>query len=95
MAKKKQKWVWHTETQYYKGVPLTLIPYAKVYYDQKKAKRFQLGDHKYGQNLWIPNYYLEPDGKIKDSANLDFAMRIAVRQKKFQYAHLDASLFVF
>lgn len=92
--KKESEIEWNTNIQYYKGVPLTLIPYAPIYYAQKNAKRFQLGERKFGQNIWIPNVYLEPDGSLKIGVNIDFAMRIAIRQKKFQYAHLDPSKFI-
>ena len=97
MSKKKKKKPevnWNTNVQYYKGVPITLIPYAKVYYDEKNAKRFQLGERKYGQNIWIPNAYLEANGTLKTGVNIDFVFRIAIRQNKFRYAHLDTSVFV-
>ncbi len=75
--------------QYYKGIPLNLIPYHPEYYATKRAKRFGLGKRKYGQNIWIPNRYLEKDGTIKPRVNIDFVMITAVRQNKFKYTGLE------
>ena len=91
MAKKKQdpNHGYNIDAQYYKGIRLRLIPYHPDYYAGKNAKRFELGERKYGQNVWIPNAYLTPDGTIKPDTNLDFVFRRAIAQNKFRYAKLD------
>lgn len=79
---------YNTNVQYYKGVPIKLIVYTEKHFARLKAKRFLLGDPKARQNVWIPNVYLEPDGTIKNSVNIDFVFRKAYCQKKFYYAHI-------
>lgn len=86
---RKNKIIWNDKKQFYKGIRIRLIPYALEYYLKKKAKRFELGERRYGQNIWIPNKYLEDDGTLKPNINIDFVMYEAYRQKKFEYAHLD------
>lgn len=74
--------------QFYKGVPISLMDYSAEYYATRSAKRFHLGDKRYGQNIWIPNTYLEQDGTLKQGVNIDFVFRKAYQQRKFQYAQL-------
>lgn len=74
------------ETQYYKGVPITLIVYTERHFAALKAKRFMLGPPGTSQNIWIPNKYLEPDGRIKSDADIDWIMRRAWAENKFKYA---------
>lgn len=59
---------YNTKTQYYHGIPLTLI--VRKSYGYMNAKRFTL----YGtnQNIWIPNCYLLEDGTIKNGVNLNW-----------------------
>lgn len=83
---------YHLETQFYKGIPITLLDYHPSYYARRNAKRFQLGDKKYGQNIWIPNAYLEKDGTLKPNVNIDFVFRRAYVQHKFEYARLQYPL---
>lgn len=83
---------YNLQTQFYKGIPVTMLDYHPSYYAQRKAKRFQLGDKKYGQNIWIPNTYLEEDGTLKPNGNLDFVFRQAHAQRKFEYANLQYPL---
>lgn len=77
------------EMQYYKGIPLQLIVYTEEHFAQLKAKRFMLGPQGTSQNIWIPNKYLEPDGRIKQDADLDWVMRRAWAENKFKYAGID------
>ncbi len=88
MAKKKE-FNWNTEVQYYKGIPVKLIPYHPDYYAEKGGKRFEIGKRKYCQSEWIPNQFLMPDGTIKAGVNIDFVFRRAKRQKKLHYAKID------
>ena len=78
-------------TQYYKGVPVTLILYTEAHFAVLNAKRFMLGDPRYNQNVWIPNKYLEPDGTLKAGWNLDWLFQKAARQNKFRLAHVDVN----
>lgn len=96
MSRKKKKDPNHgynVNDQFYKGIRIRLIPYHPDYYAQRNAKRFELGERKYGQNFWIPNSYLMPDGTIKEGVNLDFFFCRAIRENKFYYAWLDPSIF--
>lgn len=91
--KLKEPFGYNDKDQFYKGIRVRLIPYHPDYYAEKKAKRFELGERKYGQNVWIPNSYLLPDGTIKEGVNLDFVFTRAIVQRKFYYANLDPSIF--
>lgn len=97
MSRKKKKkdpnFGLNVDDQFYKGIRVRLIPYHPDYYANKKAKRFELGDRKHGQNVWIPNAYLTDNGTIKEGANLDFVFTRAIVQNKFYYAYLDPSIF--
>lgn len=64
------------EMQYYRGLPLKLI--NRKDYKHKKAKRFTINNT--NQNIWIPNYYLDCDGTIKDDANIMFIFEKCKRQ---------------
>lgn len=75
-----------TETQYYRGIPIRLIVYTEQHFAALKAKRFMLGPAGTTQNIWIPNKYLEPDGRLKDGADIDWIMRRAWAENKFKYA---------
>lgn len=81
-----------TETQYYRDIPLTLIVYTEAHFRTLKAKRFMLGDPKYNQNVWIPNSCLDETGRLLPGVNIDFVLRQAKRQRKFEYAHIDAAI---
>ena len=72
------------QIQYYKGIPIRLI---KRNYNGKNAKRFILNET--NQNIWIPNYYLQPNGTLKEGINIDFIFKKAYIQRKFEYAHID------
>lgn len=91
--KLKEPYGYNDKDQFYKGIRIRLIPYHPDYYAKKKAKRFELGERKYGQNVWIPNSYLLPDGTIREDRNLDFVFTLAIVQMKFYYAHLDPTIF--
>ena len=80
---------YNTHVQYYKGVPIKLIVYTDKHFARLKAKRFLIGDFKSGQNIWIPNQYLEPNGSVKTGVNIDFIFQKAYLQKKFQYARIN------
>ena len=69
-----KKWMdaLYLNPQYYKGIKLQLIPCHPDYYGIRKAKRFVLGDSKYGQNIWIPNKFLTPSGVIIEGVDIDF-----------------------
>ena len=67
---------YNLETQYYRGLPLKLIP--RKDYPFKEAKRFIINNT--NQNIWIPNKYLLEDGTIKDNVDLMFIFRKAKRQ---------------
>ena len=71
------------EIQYYKGIPIRLV---KRNYNGKNAKRFLLNDT--NQNIWIPNYYLQANGTLKEGINIDFIFKKAYIQHKFEYAHI-------
>lgn len=75
-----------TETQYYRGIPLTLIIYDEQHFAALKAKRFMLGGPTSTQNVWIPNKYLDEAGRILPNADIDWIMRRAWRENKFKYA---------
>ena len=75
-ARKREKY--HTDTQYYKGIPLRLIVYTEQHFSRLKAKRFLIGNS--NQNVWIPNSYLTDDGSILPNKNLDFVFRNAARK---------------
>lgn len=79
-----------TETQYYKGVPVTLIVYEEAHFAALRAKRFMLGSRG-GQNVWIPNKYLDDAGRILPDADLDWLFRRAHRENKFFYAGIDVN----
>ncbi len=91
--KKPLNYGYNDSDQFYKGIRIRLIPYHPIQYAKYKAKRFELGERKYGQNVWIPNAYLMEDGTLKKNINIDFVFTRAIRQNKFDYAHLDASVF--
>lgn len=91
-SKKHKRIAYNRDTQYYKGIPLTLIVYSEKHFEKLRAKRFILGNPKYKQNVWIPNRFLEPDGTIKKNANIDFVFYKAKAQKKLEYAHLESPL---
>lgn len=90
---KKKKREYCTGVQYYKGIPLTLIVYTEAHFAALKAKRFMLGDTKYNQNVWIPNAFLDETGRIQPWADIDFVMRQAYRQHKFEYARIKINPF--
>ena len=73
----------NTAVQYYKGISITLINRD---YEGYNAKRYLLGHS--NQNVWIPNKYLQEDGTLKESSNLDFVFRKASIQNKLRYANL-------
>lgn len=77
--------------RFFKNIPLKLIVYRPEHFARLNAKRFMLGNPKYGQNIWIPNRFLEEDGTIRKDADLDWAMTKAVSQNKFKLAHLTPS----
>ena len=96
LENKEYKKTLYKEPQYYKGIRLRLIVKSKREYTQLyKAKRYTLGEEKYSQNIWIPNCYLLPNGKLKDNVNIDFIFQKAYIQKKFMYAHIDINPFNF
>ena len=74
------------EPQYYKGVTILLI---KRNYNDYKAKRYMLGSRSSGQNVWIPNAYLEEDGTLKPNINIDFIFIKANLDGKFKKAGLS------
>ena len=80
---------YHTETQYYKGIPVTLIVYTEQHFAALRAKRFMLGPKGTSQNIWIPNSLLDERGKIRDGADLDWIFQRAYRENKFKYAGID------
>lgn len=59
---------YNVKTQYYHGIPLTLI--VRKSYRYMHAKRFTLFNT--NQNIWIPNCYLHEDGTIKNGVNLNW-----------------------
>lgn len=73
------------EPQYYKGVTILLI---KRNYNDYNAKRYMLGSRSSGQNIWIPNLYLEEDGTLKSNINIDFVFIKANFEGKFKKAGL-------
>jgi hypothetical protein len=79
---------YNTNTQYYKGIPLTLIVYTENHFAKLKAKRFLINNTK--QNVWIPNSYLELDGTIKANANIDFVFRNC--KKKLELSGVDIKI---
>ena len=81
---------YNTKTQYYFGIPLTLI--IRTNYDCVRAKRYML--YETNQNIWIPNCYLEEDGTIKETANIDWIFekwttkhKIAIAKKEYDEFH--------
>ena len=66
----------NTDIQYYKDVPLRQI--VRGDYHVMNARRFTLNNT--NQNVWIPNRYLQEDGTLKPSINIDFVFR-GCRQK--------------
>ena len=80
---------YNLQWQEYRGIPVKLILYDERHFAALRAKRFLLGKGT-GQNLWIPNVYLEPDGTIKPGADLDWAFKKAFRQNKFTHPSLAA-----
>lgn len=62
-------------TQYYKGIPITLI---KRNYAGRSAKRYVINGT--NQNVWIPNKHLSEDGTLKNYENIDYVFRKAKRQ---------------
>jgi hypothetical protein len=64
------------KTQYYKGLPLNLI--KRIDYPHRQAKRFTMNFT--GQNVWIPNKHLHPNGTIKEGENLDYVFAVAERK---------------
>lgn len=78
---------YNTQTQYYKGIPITLIVYTEEHFARLKAKRFLLGNS--NQNIWIPNCYLEPNGSVKENVNIDFVFKRAYYQNKLKLANID------
>lgn len=79
-----------TETQFYKNIPVTLIVYTDAHFAALKAKRFMLG-RSGNQNVWIPNKYLDPSGKILPGADLDWLFRRAYQENKFFYAGIGVN----
>lgn len=66
----------NTSLQYYKGVPLRLIP--RQDYHAHDAKRYVINDT--NQNLWIPNKHLSSDGTIRQGHDLDYILAQAHNQ---------------
>ena len=75
---------YNLSVQYYKGVPLRLIQYTEEHFSAVRAKRFMI--HGSTQNIWVPNTYLEPDGTIKATANLDWLFSKAKEKHKLELA---------
>lgn len=75
--------------QYYKGVRLKLLGLTEYEFEKYKAKRYIIGADNSGQNIWIPNCYLQEDGTLKENINIDFVMKKAIYQKKFEYAEIN------
>lgn len=71
MAWKKNKIVYNTEMQYYKGIPIRLI--LRRYGDEYKAYRYNLNNTR--QNVWIPRKHLNDDGTLKPGENIDYVFR--------------------
>ena len=70
--------IYNDNIQDYKGVRLRLIVYTDNHFKRLKAKRFLIlnaKDQPSGQNLWIPNQFLLPDGTIDPSRNLDWLFK--------------------
>lgn len=80
--------VMNLKKQEYKGVPLFLINRNYTGYN---AMRFMLGSRTSGQNIWIPNCYLQEDGTLKTNINIDFIFKKAYWQKKFEYAKINVN----
>lgn len=72
-----------TITQYYKTIPLNLIP--RMDYKQRKAKRFKINHTK--QNVWIPNIHLKKNGELLPNQNIDYVFKNA--RNKLELAGLN------
>ena len=70
------------------GIQLRLIVYTDAHFQRLKAKRFLvLFDGKAsGQNLWIPNSYLLPDGTIDSEKDLRWLFKQPVTKHKLKLA---------
>ena len=55
-----------TETQYYKGVPVTLIVYEEAHFAALRAKRFMLGSR--GGQKWTPETPAPQSGHARKGA---------------------------
>ena len=75
----KKKVKYNTKDQYYKGILLTLN--TGFDYSCRGAKRFNI-NHTY-QKIWIPNYFLEEDGTIREDVDIDFVFRKAQNQLSY------------
>ena len=63
--------IMNTSTQFYKEIPLNLIP--RKDYGFSLAKRYTINHT--NQNVWIPNKHLLEDGTILEKENLDYIFR--------------------
>ena len=88
MTRGKDRSRYHTATQYYRNVPLTLIVYTESHFARLRAKRFMIGTSG-NQNLWIPNKHLDEAGRLLPDTDIDYVIRQAERQGKLRYAGVD------
>lgn len=75
--------------QNYKGLPLQLSNTAESRFDHLKAKCFLIlnkDNQPSGQNLWIPNKFLNPDGTIDQTKNIDWLFRKTENAEKLRLA---------
>lgn len=86
---KKNKKKYNTKTQTYMGIHLRLIVYTEAHFARLKAKRFLIlnaDERPTGQNLWIPNSFLLPDGSLDTGKDLSWIFRLPINRHKFQLA---------
>lgn len=83
---------YHTETQYYKGVQLTLVPPVENC-NMRKAKKFLLGEIEYNQTVKIPNEFLDDECRILPDADLGPIMQAACLDGKFYRADIPINPF--
>ena len=79
---------YNTAWQYYKGIPVKLIVYTEQHFAAIRAKRYLLGKSG-GQNIWIPNSCLLPDGTLNPALDLDWIFQRAYQENKFRYASIN------
>ena len=80
---------YNTGPQLVCNVRLRLIQYTDEHFARLKAKRFLILDSKdrpSGQNLWIPNSYLFPDGTIDPTKDLSWLFNRPENQRKLWLA---------